>query len=288
MRIPELYTRGKPVFSFEFFLPKSPEEEQKFRGTVQELKKLRPGFVTMTYGAGGAGGRQTLDYAAAIKNEMGLETAAHLTCITHTRVEIADILDRIRRLGVENVVALRGDRPKGSPPAGPEGGDFKYAVDLVRLMRSTHDFSIGVAGYPEKHPEAESREADLRRLKEKVDAGAHWVMTQLFFRNADYFDFVERARAAGIDCPIVPGIMPVTSYAQLRRFTSLCGTSLPEELVAALEPLAGDRKAVRAYGVEYAARQCRELLDKGAPGIHFYTLNRSRAAATILSRLLRG
>jgi len=285
--IPELFSRGKPVFSFEFFQPKSPTEMSRFKTTVRDLKALAPDFVTVTYGAGGAAGERikTVETAGLIKREIGLETAAHLTCLTHTRPEILEVIDRIAAHGIENIVALRGDRPAGSEvPA----HDFEYAVDLVRIIRARKGFRIGVAGYPEKHPEAVSRQTDLIHLKEKVAAGADWVITQLFFKNADYFDFVRRARAVGISVPIVPGIMPVTSFSQIQRFTTLCGASLPEPMVAELGPIASDPDAVSRYGIEYATQQCRGLLDGGAPGIHFYTLNRSHATATILSRLRAG
>lgn len=283
MRIPELFERGKPVFSFEFFLPKTTEDAAEFRKTVLRLKELEPSFVTLTYGAGGSARERTLETAGMIQGELGLETAAHLTCVAHTREEIAGLLGRIRSLGIENIVALRGDRPKDGVPA--SNPDFRYAAELVAFIRARHPFSIAVAGYPEGHPESPSPEEDLRRLKEKVAAGAHWVITQLFFDNRSYFDFVRRARGAGIGVPIVPGIMPVTGFAQLQRFTTLCGASLPPDMVEELSRIQEDKEAVLRYGIERAWRQCRELLEGGAPGVHFYTLNRSRSTSTVLSRL---
>ena len=269
MTIPELFSREKPVFSFEFFQPKSPPEMSRFLATVRDLKRLSPDFVTVTYGAGGSVGERAkaVETAGLIRSELGLQTAAHLTCLTHTRREILDVIERISAQGIENIVALRGDRPADA--SGLQPRDFEHAVDLVRLIRRRKGFRIGVAGYPEKHPEATSLQADIIHLKEKVDAGADWVITQLFFKNADYFDFVSRARAIGISVPIVPGIMPVTSFSQIRRFTTLCGASLPESMVAELEPIASDPDAVSRYGVEYATKQCRELLERGAPGVHF-------------------
>lgn len=285
MRLPELFGKGVPVFSFEFFLPKDPADDAAFKQTVQELKELEPSFVTLTYGAGGSARARTLEMAGALKNEIGIETAAHLTCIAHTRAEIRENLQKIRSLGIENIVALRGDVPKDGSALPLEQREFKYARDLVAEIRSGDGFAVAVAGYPEKHPESASKEQDLRHLQEKVRAGADWVITQLFFDNRDYFDFVARCRAAGIGVPIVPGIMPVTSFQQIRRFTTMCGAALPEEMIAALEPVAEDREAVTGYGIAYATRQCRELLERGAPGIHFYTLNKSHSTQEILRRL---
>lgn len=286
MKIPESFGRGRPVFSFEFFLPKPPEDVDSFLNRVRELKALEPDFVTLTYGAGGTAREQTIQTAGRIQTEVGVETVCHLTCITHTRAEVSAILRQIRGLGISHLVALRGDEPKegGALPVGQR--DFAYASDLVAFVRASGvDLSMAVAGYPEKHPECPDLETDLAHLASKVKAGGDWVITQLFFDNKHYFDFVGRARAAGITVPIVPGIMPVTGYAQLKRFTALCGASLPEELVAELEPVQHDAEAVVRVGIEHAARQCRGLLEGGAPGIHFYTLNRSRSTAAILANL---
>ena len=285
MRIPELFGRGKPVFSFEFFLPKAEGDMGAFKDTVRELKKLEPSFVTLTYGAGGSLRERTIETAGAIKNEIGLETAAHLTCIAHDRAEIDGILDRVQALGIENIVALRGDAPKDRTVPPLERRDFPYAADLVAHIRTRGRFAIAVAGYPEKHPEAGSMHLDLEHLKAKVDAGGDWVITQLFFDNNDYFDFIARARKAGIACPIVPGIMPVASFAQVKRFTSMCGAGIPRAMLGKLWGIRNDEEAVVEYGIEHATRQCRELLAAGAPGIHFYTLNRSRSTAKILERL---
>jgi len=282
MSIPDLFSKGEPVFSFEFFPPKKPEDLPRLRETASALKPLSPGFVTMTYGAGGSSRERSIEAAGLIRGELGFRTASHLTCLGHTRKELESVLGRIRSLGIDSVVALRGDAPKDGSL---EETEFRHAVDLVRLARSRGDLAIAVAGYPETHLEARSPEDDIRRLKEKVDAGAHWVITQLFFDNEAYFDFVERARGAGITVPIVPGIMPITSFKQTRKFTSMCGVNLPRSLMGGLTPIAGDKEAVASYGVEFAVRQCDELLERGAPGIHFYTLNRSRATAKILSRL---
>ena len=284
--IPELFgRRGEPVFSFEFFLPKAPEDIDGFLGSVRELQALRPSFVTLTYGAGGSARERTIDTAIRLQKETGLTTACHITCITHTSPEVTTILDRLAAGGIRHLVALRGDVPQdgSAKPVGQR--EFAYARDLVAYVKKRGGFKLAVAGYPEKHPEAASFEADLQNLAGKVAAGGDWVITQLFFDNADYFRFVQKARAAGIAAPIVPGIMPVTGYPQLKRFTALCGARLPAALVERLEAIQDDPDAVAAYGVEYAARQCRELLERGAPGVHFYTLNRTRSTREILARL---
>ena len=287
MGIPELFGQGRPVFSFEFFLPKTAEETAGFLAGVREIKALGPGFVTLTYGAGGSSRERTIETAGRMKSEAGIETACHLTCLTHTRGEISECLDRVEALGITNIVALRGDQPKDRAVPPPERRDFGYARDLVEAIKRRGGFKVAVAGYPEKHPEAPSPEADLARLVEKIAAGADWVITQLFFDNADYFDFVGRARAAGVaeGIPIVPGIMPVTSFSQLKRFTAMCGAKIPAAMASELEALQADPEAVLRFGIDYATRQCRGLLAGGAPGLHFYTLNRTRSASQILADL---
>ena len=285
MKIPELFNRGNAVFSFEFFLPKAPEDINIFLAAVRDLKALKPSFVTLTYGAGGTAREKTIETAGRIKKELGIEIAAHLTCITHTRAEIDDILNRLWALGIENIVALRGDVPRDGVALPLEQRDFGYARDLVAFIRQKGRFQLAVAGYPQTHPEAASPQADLENLAAKVKAGADWVITQLFFDNKEYFDFVKRARAAGITAPIVPGIMPVTGFAQLQRFTTLCATKIAPALVEELKVISHDQEAVINFGIEHASRQCCELLAAGAPGIHFYTLNRTRSTAEILARL---
>lgn len=285
MDIPELFGRGRPVFSFEFFLPKPPEDIDSFLGRVRELQALSPDFVTLTYGAGGSARAQTISTAGRIAKEIGVETVCHLTCITHSKAEIATLLNRISSLGIKHLVALRGDQPKDQAVAPPQDRDFGYASDLVAFVHKRGGFKMAVAGYPETHPEASGPEADLKHLVDKVKAGADWVITQLFFDNADYFRFVERARAAGVKVPIVPGIMPVTGYAQAKRFTQMCGAKIPAGLAARLEAAQHDPEAVIQAGIEHASAQCRELLAKGAPGVHFYTLNRSRSTSAILEKL---
>ncbi len=285
--IPELFGNGRPIFSFEFFLPKAPEDLDRFVLDVKALKSLRPDYVTLTYGAAGTGRERTVEAAGRIQNETGLTTACHLTCIAHSQGEISAVLDRLSTLGIRHLVALRGDAPKDLAVPPPSERDFGYAVDLVSFVKKRGGFRMAVAGYPETHPEALSAEDDLARFAQKSAAGADWAITQLFFDSKDYFAFVRRARAAGVAVPIVPGIMPVTGYAQLKRFVAMCGAKIPEELEARLVKVSADPEAVIREGVEWGARQCRELLDGGAPGIHFYTLNRSHSTTAILTRLRR-
>ncbi|HVA65301.1 MAG TPA: methylenetetrahydrofolate reductase [NAD(P)H] [Elusimicrobiota bacterium] len=285
MRIPELLAGGRPVFSFEFFLPKSETGFANFLGNVEEFKKLGPSFVSLTYGAGGSQRNRTVETAGKIQNQIGLETACHLSCIAHTRAEIDALLEEIAGNGITHLVALRGDHPEDGAALSAEKQDFRYARDLVERVRTRGGFSVAVAGYPETHPDAASPEEDLAHLAEKVKAGADWVITQLFFDNRRYFDFVARAHAMGIGVPIVPGIMPVASLAQLEKFTALCGVGIPEELKREVFSRSKSPEEVLRYGIEHATRQCRELLDKGAPGIHFYTLNRGHATAEILGRI---
>lgn len=285
--IPELFGRGRPVFSFEFFLPKAPEDLDKFIADVKALKELNPDYVTLTYGAGGSARDRTVDAAGRMQRETGITTACHLTCIAHTRAEIDAVLDRLTGHGIRNLVALRGDAPKDHPvpPAGQR--DFGYASDLIAYVKKRGGFRMAAAGYPETHSEAVSPADDVARFAQKAAAGAEWGLTQLFFDAKDYFSFVKRARAAGAAVPIVPGVMPVTGHAQLQRFKTMFAARIPEELEARVSAVQHDPEAVVREGVEWASRQCRELLDGGAPGIHFYTLNRSHSTTEILARLRR-
>jgi methylenetetrahydrofolate reductase (NADPH) len=285
--IPELFGKGRPVFSFEFFLPKAPEDLDRFIGDVKALKALSPDYVTLTYGAGGSARDRTVEAAGRIQRETGITTACHLTCIAHTRAEIDAILDRLSGLGIRHLVALRGDAPKDHPVPPPGKRDFGYASDLVAHVKRRGGFRMAVAGYPETHSEAASPADDVARFAQKSAAGAEWALTQLFFDAKDYFSFVARARAAGATLPIIPGIMPVTASAQLQRFKTMFAARIPAELEARVTAASADPEAVVREGVEWASRQCRELLDGGAPGIHFYTLNRSHSTTEILARLRR-
>jgi methylenetetrahydrofolate reductase (NADPH) len=286
MKIKDLFGRGHLVFSFEFFPPKDDPGVAALFETVKNLKELEPSFVSVTYGAGGSTRRKTVEITKRIKQELGIEAMSHLTCVGHSRDEISAVLDEIEAAGIENVMTLRGDPPRGETNFVPHPDGFSHANELVRFIRSRKPaFCLGVAGYPEGHPEALSKEADLENLKKKVDAGADFVVTQLFFDNRDYFDLIERAQARGIGLPVVPGIMPITDLTQIKRFTQMCGAKIPAALLAELEIVDGTKEAVAEIGIRYATAQCEFLLKNGAPGIHFYTLNKSTSTRTILSAL---
>jgi methylenetetrahydrofolate reductase (NADPH) len=274
-----------PTFSFEFFPPKGPEGVERLFETIAELRPYEPDYVSVTYGAAGSTQRLTVELVRRIKKEVGIEAMAHLTCVGATRDQLADVLAELRDGGIENVIALRGDPPRGETTFKKTEGGFGNAVELVAMTRARFDFCIAAACYPEKHLEAADADTDLRYLKAKVDAGVDFLITQLFFDNDDYFRFVERARKAGIEVPIVAGIMPITNLSQVKRFTALCGSRIPDALLAQLEACGADNDAVGALGVDHATLQCKELLSRGAPGIHFYTLNRSLATRHILDRL---
>ena len=281
MRIVELFGKGEPVVSFEFFPPKTEKGFGSLFRTSAELKRLNPAFVSVTWGAGGSTRRRTVELVIRIQREIGLTAMAHLSCVGSSRREIGETLDSLERAGIENVLPLGGDRPEGYVP--PPGA-FDYANELLEFIRSRWSFCTPAACYPETHPAALGPESDMAMLVQKV-AAADFLITQLFFDNRDYFGFVDRARAAGIEVPIVPGIMPVISARNIRRMTALCGARIPDELEAGLERTGEDDDATLGLGVDWATRQCRELLDGGAPGIHFYTLNRSPATRRIYQGL---
>ena len=285
MKIRTRLNPSKPCFSFEFFPPKTVEGEKQLWDTLEDLRSLEPGFVSVTYGAGGSTRDRTIELVTQIKSRTGIEPMAHLTCVGHTRQEIDGVLDRLASAHIENVLALRGDPPKGESTFKAVEGGFAYASDLVAHIRERDlGFSVGVAGNPEGHLEA-SKEQDLKNLKHKVDEGADFVVTQLFFDNAFYFDFVERARRLGVNAPIVPGIMPITNYEQVQRFVRMCGATVPMRLQLELEKVKDDPQTVMQLGVAHATLQCSELLARGVPGVHFYTLNRSPASRMIVSAL---
>ncbi len=285
MRISELYSRGRPVYSFEFFPPRTDKGFAALYRTVAELKRLDPNFVSVTWGAGGSTRRKTVEIVIRIQQDIGVTAMAHLSCIGSTPEQLGQTLDRLAAAGIENVLALGGDRP---PDYRPPPGAFTYANELAGFIRSRWDFCLGGACYPETHPAAPSPEVDLANLVRKLDAGVDFLITQLFFDNADYFAFVKRAREAGVEVPIVPGIMPIISAASIRRITSLCGAQIPTELERALSDVEHDDALTMQVGVEWATRQCRELLARGVPGIHFYTLNKSPATRSIFQTLLEG
>src|SRR5918998_62391 len=285
MRIDEILEERRPVFSFEFFPPNTEEGERNLWAALEELKRDEPAFVSVTYGAGGSTRDRTIGIVKRIKSEIGLEAMAHFTCVGATVDDLRGTLDEMRDAGVENVLALRGDPPEGQTEWTKTEGGLAYSTELATLIAENYDFSIGAACFPEVHPEATDLESDLSFLKRKGEAGARFLITQLFFDNELYFDFVREARAFGIDVPIVPGIMPVTGFAQIKRFTEMCGASIPEDYERELAARQDDPDAVKELGVAYATLQCADLLARGAPGIHFYTLNRSPATRSILAAL---
>jgi methylenetetrahydrofolate reductase (NADPH) len=285
VQVTELLESRRPVFSFEFFPPKSDEGRRTLESTLAVLKEDSPDYVSMTYGAGGSTRNATVELTRWIKHDLGIEAMAHLSCVGEPRERLAEILDQIQRAGLENVLALRGDPPRGKSEWQPHPGGLSYSVELIRLIRERSDLCVGAACFPEIHPDAPDRRSDLRYAREKQEAGAAFLITQLFFDNELYFDFVEEARAAGVRVPIIPGIMPITNLSQIKRFTEMCGASIPDELERQLNGRAEDPEAVAELGVAYATLQCSDLLARGAPGIHFYTLNRSPATRAILAAL---
>jgi methylenetetrahydrofolate reductase (NADPH) len=286
MRIDSLYGRGRPVFSFEFFPPKTDDGAEVLMRTAADLKaSVEPDFISVTYGAGGSTRDRTHSVVTRIQGELGIPGMAHLTCIGATQLEIRAVVDRLHDSGVDNVLALRGDSPQGAGAYQPTPGGFPDATDLIEFLAAGYGFSIGAACYPEVHTEAASAERDLLVAKAKQDAGAGFLTTQLFFDNALYAAFVARARAIGVTIPIVPGIMPITNVAQIERFTKMCGASIPPALMARLKACEDDAGAVMATGIEHAITQCRALLASGAPGVHFYTLNKSHATRSVLAAL---
>jgi methylenetetrahydrofolate reductase (NADPH) len=278
---------GRPVISFEFFPPKTEEGERNLlEKTIPALLRTRPDYCSVTYGAGGSTRDKTLLIVERIQREQGLTAVAHLTCVCATREQIGDLLGQIRALGVRNVLALRGDPPDGGEFAVTKGG-FTYASELVGYIRTQDDFCIGVAGFPEGHVACkEGKLADWGYLKQKIDAGADFVITQLFFDNADFYAFRDHlVRQHGVKVPLVPGIIPILSASQIKRFTALCGARIPPSLAARLDSLSANDAATAEFGIEYATRQCEELLRNGAPGIHFYTLNKAHSTVQILENL---
>ena len=276
-----------PTFSFELFPPKTPEGYNKLLVTIAQLCAFKPDFISCTYGAGGGSRDKTLDIVEHIQNEHGVTGTAHLTCVLHTKDEIKNILMDMERRGINHMLALRGDPPKENPHWQPGPDNFQYSRDLVAFTRKNFGdhFTIGVAGFPEGHALAADRDADARYLKAKIDAGADFVITQLFFTNADYFDYVKRLKALGVDKHIIPGILPVTDYQALIRFCGLCGASIPDEVHKIFQPISGDADKTLKAGIDFCVKQCRELLKGGAPALHFYTLNKVSPVDIILQQV---
>ena len=276
--------KGRTI-SFEFFPPRNADGISGVLQTVSELTAYCPDFISVTYGAGGSTRQFTEEITISAKESAGVEVMAHLTCAGQTVEELDEVLQRLDGAGIENVIALRGDPPRGEQAFTVTEGGFSHASELVSHLKANYEFGIAAACYPEGHAEAVSLERDLEFAKLKVDNGADFLITQLFFDNDDYFAFADRAASAGIDVPVLPGVLPVLSAPQIRRFTALCGSKIPADLDAELDRLGEDDDTVRELGIEYAARQVEELWDAGVPGVHFYVLNRSYSVSKILDRL---
>jgi methylenetetrahydrofolate reductase (NADPH) len=287
MKISDLFTSGKRLFSFEFFPPKTEAGAVNLARTIHDLKELQPDFVSVTYGAGGSTRDRTVDLVLRIQQEEGMRAMAHLTAVAASRDQLAALVDHLVEAGIENMIPLRGDPPAGAEDFVPSVDGFEHASDLVAFIRQRHGnrLCLAAAGYPEGHPQCRDLDRDMRHLVTKVRAGADFIVTQLFFDNRYYFDFVSRARKAGITVPIVPGIMPITDAAQIERITRMCGATVPPLLRAELERRRDDSAATMQLGIAQATAQCIGLLTGGAPGIHFYTLNQSPATRMILTAL---
>jgi methylenetetrahydrofolate reductase (NADPH) len=284
--IATLLAQGERAFSFEFFPPKDADGEAVLWRSLGELEELKPTFVSVTYGAGGTTRDRTIEITGRIARETSMTPMAHLTCVGHTVAEISDILDSLADAGVGNVLALRGD-PAGGPGTewvSTEGG-IDFAAELVGLVKARDQFAVGVAMFPEGHRDASGIDADVAVMRAKYDAGAEFAITEMVLRSSDYFGLVERARDAGVDIPIIPGIMPILALGSMKKMVELSGRDMPEEVLARIEPLAAEPEAVRAEGIKIATELCDELLEGGAPGLHFYTLNRSKATREIYTAL---
>jgi methylenetetrahydrofolate reductase (NADPH) len=285
MKLREIYAQPGFQLSFEFFPPKTEKGLAALWREIKCLRTYRPSFCSVTYGAGGGTRDSTVSLVDTIHRTCHLDVMCHLTVVNQSKDEVRGVLRELAEREIENIIALRGDPPRGTGEWVPHPDGFLYSAELVREARAMGDFSIAVAGFPETHPRAESREADLRYLKEKVDAGADAVITQLFFDNEDFYRYAEDAAALGVTVPVVPGVLPIQSTAQTRRFTALCGSRIPERLGRLLEGVADDDEAAVALGIDYATAQCQGLIDFGVPAVHFYTLNKSRSVAGILTNL---
>jgi methylenetetrahydrofolate reductase (NADPH) len=285
MRVDEIIATTYPCISVEFFPPKTEEGEKTLWETVEELKRHKPAFVSVTYGAGGSTRDRTVEIVRKIREEHGMEAMAHFTCVEATVPELREVAAQIEEAGIENVLALRGDPPRGQEQWTATPGGLTNAAELAGLVSEDHDFTIGGACFPEVHPESPDLETDLGFLKQKIENGVSFLITQLFFEVDLYFDFVEAARDAGIEVPIIPGIMPIRSYEQITRFAALCGATIPDRLAEQMELLDGDPEAEFNLGLAFAAQQCSALLEGGAPGLHLYGLNRIAAVRALLGTL---
>jgi methylenetetrahydrofolate reductase (NADPH) len=286
LRLEDIVASRKPAVSIEFFPPKTPQGEKNLAARLHTFRDLNPSYCSVTYGAAGSTRDKTLWWVDQLRNEFGFEVMCHVTCVGQSRDEIRSILNKVWASGIENIIALRGDPPQGEPQWRPHPDGFEHAVELVREAKRIAPFSVAVAGFPETHPEAASREADLVFLKNKVDAGADVIITQMFFDNAFYFRFVEEVRRMGIKVPVIPGVLPIRSAQQARRFaTSMSKSTIPSDLEAELAKVENDPEGALQLGIDYATRQCAELVSGGAPGLHFYCLNESHSVEAILRNL---
>jgi methylenetetrahydrofolate reductase (NADPH) len=287
MKITEIFKTQSRTYSFEFFPPKDETTAVDFGINVGQLLKLNPSFVTVTYGAGGSTQERTFALVDLLQNKTGLTTMAHYTIVNASRAKVEDDLACLKNIGIDNMMLLRGDPPKGEGKFVPHPEGFAYASELIQFVKSRMDICAGGAAYIEKHPEAQSLEKDLIHLKNKVDAGADFLITQLFFNNDLYVSFVKEAREIGINCRIIPGIIPLTAYSQIKRFTQMSGASIPVALLDKLDTYKDNPEKIHQIGMDFAIQQCRDLLVMGAPGLHFYTLNKSRATIEIFETLMR-
>ena len=285
MKLADLYAQAGLTLSVEFFPPKTEKGEENLFSEIEVIKRLNPGFCSVTYGAGGSTREKTVGLVETIRDQCGLEVMCHLTVVGQSKAEARSVLERLREKRIENVLALGGDPPQGMVDWRPHPDGFHHAVELVREAVAIGGFSVAVAGFPECHPRATSRDADLKFLKEKVEAGAVAVITQLFFDNDDYFRFVDSLRKLGVTVPIVPGILPILSASQVRRFTALCCSKIPQKLERELVRVDADDDAAVELGIEYASRQCEELIKFGVAGLHFYSLNKSYSVQAICKNL---
>jgi len=287
MRITDLFNKTERTFSFEFFPPKDEISAVDFGINVGQLLKLEPSFVTVTYGAGGSNQERTFSLVDYLQNKIGLNTMAHYTCVGAGRDKIGKDMEYLQKIRIENLMLLRGDPPKGSTEFfAPENG-FSFASDLISFVKGQFSFSVGAAAYPEKHPESVSLDDDIEKLKIKCEAGADFLITQLFFDNEAYTRFIDQARKSGIKCRIIPGIIPITNYRQIKRYVEMTSATFPADLLDKLETYQENPDKIYQIGIDHAIKQCLDLLEKGAPGIHFYTLNKSRAAVEVFESLPR-
>lgn len=288
-KIVDIFKNRELTYSFELFPPKTNQGFESLLKTIDQLATLKPDFISCTYGAGGGNRGKTLDVIQYIQNNHHIIGLAHLTCVLHTKEEIKHILNDIKSRDIQNVLALRGDPPQDNPGWQPGENNFKYSSELCAFMRKhfEHYFSIGVAGFPEGHILCPDKNLDSQYLKTKIDSGADFVITQLFFDNKEYFDYVNRLRHLGVTARIIPGVLPITHYPSLLKFCSLCGAAVTAEVRKIFEPIQDNKEATVQAGIEFAVRQCRSLLDGGAPGLHFYSLNKLEPTAAILSKVRR-